>query len=279
MGHNDLVVEASGISRENRRIVEDLHRTFSEPFTAAEAARRLDLEPARARRLTRYLADRGWLDRVRRGVYLPVPLDSHRSGRAHMDSWVVGSSVFEPAYIAGWSAAEHWDLTEQIFRSVLMATSRRPRDRQPTVGDTRFVLHTVPSSKHVGLVPVWRGGSRVQVTDPAKTIVDVLSDPRWGGGIRLVSEMLDEYLRRDDRDDDKLVEYGDLVGNGAMFKRLGYQLERSDLPAGALVDACRARRTTGINDLDPSVNAGGPILSTWGIRLNVELGRASAGSA
>ena len=272
------MVEVSGISRENRRIVEDLHRAFREPFTAAEAAERLDLDPARARRLTRYLADRGWLDRVRRGLYLPVPLDSHRSGRAHMDPWVVGSSVFEPAYIAGWSAAEHWDLTEQIFRSVLMATAQRPRDRHPTVGGTRFILHTVPSSKHVGLVPAWRGGSRVQITDPAKTIVDVLSDPRWGGGIRLVSEMLDEYLDRDDRDDNKVVEYGDLVGNGAMFKRLGYLLERADLPATGFVDACRARRTSGINDLDPSVNAGGPILSAWGIRLNVDLDRTDTGS-
>ncbi|MDE0667869.1 MAG: hypothetical protein OXI48_02415 [bacterium] len=270
------MIDVSGISRENRRVVEDLHRAFSEPFTAAEAAERLDLDPARARRLTRYLADRGWLDRVRRGVYLPVPLDSHQPGRAHMDPWEVGSSVFEPAYIAGWSAAEHWDLTEQIFRSVLMATARRPRDRNPTIGGTRFVLHTVPTSKHVGLVPVWRGGSRVHVTDPARTIVDVLADPSWGGGIRLVSEMLDEYLHRDDRDDNKLVEYGDLVGNGAMFKRLGYLLERTDPPADALVHACRDRRSSGINDLDPSVNAGGPILSAWGIRRNVDLGRTGA---
>ena len=270
------MIDISGISRENRRIVEDLHRAFSEPFTAAEVAERLDLDPARARRLTRYLADRGWLDRVRRGLYLPVPLDSHRPGRAHMDPWVVGSSAFAPAYIAGWSAAEHWDLTEQIFRSVLMATARRPRDRHPTVGDTRFVLHTVPADKHTGLVPVWRDGSRVRVTDPAKTIVDVLADPSWGGGIRSVSEMLDEYLHRDDRDDAKLVEYGDLVGNGAMFKRLGYLLERTDPPPRSLVYACRARRSSGINDLDPSVNAGGPILSAWGIRVNVDLGRTGA---
>ena len=271
------MIEPAGISRENRRIVEQLHRAFSEPFTAAEAAERLHLEPGKARRLTRYLADRGWLDRVRHGVYLPVPLDSHRSGRAHMDPWVVGTSIFEPAYIAGWSAAEHWDLTEQIFRSVSMATSQRPKDRRPTLGGTSFVLHTVPLSKHVGLVPVWRGGSRIQVTDPAKTIVDVLSDPRWGGGIRSVAEMLDEYLHGTHRDDNKLVEYGDLIGNGAMFKRLGYLLERTEHRVDALVDACRTRRSSGINDLDPSVRTGGPVLSVWGIRLNVNFDRASAG--
>ena len=81
-----------------------------------------------------------------------------------------------------------------------------------------------------------------------------------------------------DRDDDKLVEYGDYIGNGAMFKRLGYLLERTHPLAGALVDACRDRRSRGINDLDPSVNASGPILSAWGIRLNVDLSQANSKS-
>ncbi len=265
------MVQPAGISLENRRILEELHRRFDEPFTAEEAAERLKLEPARAKRLTRYLADRGWLDRVRRGVYLPVPLDSHRSGQAHMDPWVVGTSLFRPAYIAGWSAAEHWDLTEQIFRSVLIATSRRPRNRRPTLAGTSLVLHTVPPNKHVGLVPVWRGGSRIQVTDPAKTIVDVLSDPRWGGGIKSVAEMLDEYLHGDHRDDEALLAYGDLVGNGAVFKRLGYLVERSASQVDALLDACRARRSRGINDLDPSVRTGGSVVTSWGIRRNVDL--------
>ena len=40
-----------------------------------------------------------------------------------------------------------------------------------------------------------------------------------------------------------------------------------------------ARRSRRIDDLDPSVNAGGPILSAGGgIRLNVDLGRAGARS-
>lgn len=279
MGYTALMISPAGISSKNRRIIEELHRTFDEPFTAEEAADRLQMDPTRARRLTRYLADRGWLDRVRRGVYLPVPLDSHRSGRAHMDPWVVGTSLFEPAYVAGWSAAEHWDLTEQIFRSVLMATSRRPRDRRPTLAGTSFVLHTVPLSKHFGLVPVWRNGSRIRVTDPAKTIVDVLSDPRWGGGIRSAAEMLDEYLYRDHRNDRALVEYGDLVGNRAMFKRLGYLLERRGPQVDLLLDACRARRSGGINDLDPSVRTGGPVVSAWGVRCNVDLDRTGIESA
>src|SRR5680860_442061 len=137
-----------GLNSDNRRLLERLHRAFAEPFTAAEAAGVLGVDLDRARRLVRYLADRGWLDRVRRGMYLPVPLDAHRSGEAHQDPWVVATVVFEPAYIAGWSAAEHWDLTEQIFRDVLVVTGQRPRDRTPTIGGTDFVLHSLDPSRH-----------------------------------------------------------------------------------------------------------------------------------
>lgn len=268
-------MSTGGLSSENRGYVERLHRAFSEPFTADDAARALDLEPGRSRRLVRYLADRGWLDRVRRGLYLPVPLDSHRSGQAHQDPWVVAKVVFEPSYIAGWSAAEHWDLTEQIFRDVLVVTGQRPRDRTPTIGGTTFVLHSLNPSKHFGLVPVWRGSQRIDVTDPSRTVIDLLADPTWGGGMRQVAEMIAEYFEGGHSDNSLLVANGDQLGIGAVFKRLGFLIEEMDIDAPELIERCLERRTAGINDLDPSIDAEGRTVSRWGIRVNVGVGRAT----
>ncbi len=268
-------MSTGGLSSENRGYVERLHRAFSEPFTAEDAAEALDLESERARRLVRYLADRGWLDRVRRGLYLPVPLDAHRSGKAHQDPWVIAKVVFEPSYIAGWSAAEHWDLTEQIFRDVLVVTGQRPRDRTPTIGGTTFVVHSLAPSRHFGLVPVWRGGQRIDVTDPSETVIDVLAHPTWGGGIRQVAEMVTEYFEGDHRDDSLLVEYGARLGIGAVFKRLGFLIEELGIDAPELVERCLERRTAGVNDLDPSVDANGPTSSRWGIRVNVRVRRTA----
>ena len=120
---------SGGIRSKNRVHLEQLHRSTRGPFTSSEAATILSIPLPRARRLVRYLADRGWLDRVRRGVYVTVPLDAHRSGRRVEDPWVVAATTFGQYYIAGWSAAEHWDLTEQIFRDILVVTSKRPRER------------------------------------------------------------------------------------------------------------------------------------------------------
>ena len=268
-------MSTGGLSSENREYVERLHRAFAEPFTAEDAAEALDLDSERARRLVRYLADRGWLDRVRRGLYLPVPLDAHRSGQAHQDPWVVAKVVFEPSYIAGWSAAEHWDLTEQLFRDVLVVTGKRPRDRTPTIGGTTFVLHSLGPSKHFGLVPVWRGSQRIEVTDPSRTVIDLLANPTWGGGLRQVAEMVTEYFEGDHRDDSLLVKYGDQLGIGAVFKRLGFLIEELDIDAPELVEHCLERRTAGVNDLDPSIDAVGRTVSRWGIRANVRVRSAA----
>lgn len=268
-------MSTGGLSSENRGYVERLHRAFSEPFTAEDAAEALDLDSERVRRLVRYLADRGWLDRVRRGLYLPVPLDSYRSGEAHQDPWVVARTVFGPSYVAGWSAAEHWDLTEQIFRDVLVVTGQRPRDRTPTIGGTTFVLHSLDPAKHFGLVPVWRGNLRIDITDPSRTIIDLLAHPTWGGGIRQVAEMVTEYFEGDHRDDSLLIEYGDRLGIGAVCKRLGYLIEELGIDAPKLVEHCLEHRTSGVNDLDPSVDAMGPMVSRWGIRINVRVRNAA----
>lgn len=264
-------MSTGGLSSENRQYVERLHRAFSAPFTAKEAAEALNIDLGRARRLVRYLADRGWLDRVRRGLYLPVPLDAHRSGEAHQDSWVVAKAVFEPAYIAGWSAAEHWHLTEQIFRDVLVVTGRRPRDRTPTIGGTTFILHYLDPSEHFGLVPVWRNSQRIDVTDASRTVIDMLARPTWGGGIRHVSEIVEEYFYGEHRDEALLVKYGDRLGIGALFKRLGYLIDELGIDAPDLVEHCLARRTAGVNDLDPSAESRGPTVSRWGIRANVRV--------
>jgi predicted transcriptional regulator of viral defense system len=69
----------------------------------------------------------------------------------------------------------------------------------------------------------------------------MLEDPATGGDIQQVSDCLNSYLKRADRDDQKLIEYGERVRNGAVFKRLGFLAERSQ--GGAkLAELCRARR-------------------------------------
>ncbi len=241
-------------------------------FSADQAAEALGMDPAGASRLLGYLARRGWLSRVRRGVYVAVPLDARRSGEWIEDPWVVAERVFAPCYIGGWSACEHWDFTEQVFRAVLVVTAKRVRERDVEMQGLAFHLTVRPEHAHFGTVAAWRGQTRVALSDPSRTIVDVLDDPRLGGGIRTVADVLREYLASTHRDDMLLVAYGDRVGNRALFKRLGYLIEWLGADAAELLSACRDRRSAGVVKLDPAVKTPGRIVRRWGLRVNAALG-------
>lgn len=264
--------ETAGISKRNRALLEQLHRQTTSAFDVADAAVVLGVSHEEASRLLVYLARRGWLSRVRRGLYVPVPLDARRAGEWVEDPWVVAERVFSPCYIGGWSACEHWDLTEQTFRTLLVVTARLVRHRDVEIQGLPFHLTVRGEEQLFGTVAVWRGQARVAVSDPSRTIVDVLDDPRLGGGVRTVAEVFHEYLASEHRDDELLVRYGDRLGNRAVFKRLGYLLEHSVIEAPSLVDACLDRRSAGLVALDPSVKAPGRIVRRWGLRANVTLG-------
>jgi predicted transcriptional regulator of viral defense system len=224
-------------------------------LTPEAAAKALSVTRLQAAQQLARWAKAGWLARVRRGVYVPVPVESASPDVPLEDAWSVAARLFAPCYIGGWSAAEHWALTEQIFRATCVMTATRPRDRRPTLRGSAFELHTVPHDRLFGLKTIWRGQARVQVSDPARTLADMLADPQLGGGIRNVSDMLAILLREHAADSPRLIEYLERIGNGAGFKRLGFMLEARHPEQASLLDACRSRLTSGYVKLDPRLPA------------------------
>lgn len=275
MGTTASALNPAGISVRYRGYLELLHRETSAAFDIAEASRILDMDDENTARLLGYLARRGWLSRVRRGLYVAVPLDARRSGEWVEDPWVVANRVFAPCYIGGWSACEHWGFTEQVFNTVLIVSGSKVRTSEIEYPGMRFHVTTRGPELIFGTSGVWREQTRVQVSDPSRTVIDVLDDPTIGGGLRHGADVLHEYLTSEHRNDSLLMEHGDRVGNRTVFKRLGYLLEAREAEAGIgvehLVEACLERRSAGVTALDPSSAARGRILRRWGLRINVDL--------
>ena len=259
-----------GISGRNRSYLEALHRDLREPFGSEEAAEILDLSRERASRLLRHLTAQGWLARVKQGLYVAVPLEARTSGAWIEDPWLVASKTFEPCFIGGWSASEHWGLTEQIFNEIAVVTARPIRNRRPTIQGTRFRVKVVEDSQIFGTRAVWRHDSKVKVSDPSRTVVDMLDDPSFGGGIRHVAHALVEYFDSH-AEEEALLSYVERRGNRSVYKRLGYLIEAQDIDSSGLIDACRSRMSTGVVDLDPAVSATGRITKRWNLRVNVDL--------
>lgn len=194
----------------------------------------------------------GWLTRIRRGLYAPVALAASPGDQALEDVWVLVPELFEPGYVGGASAAHHWDLTEQLFRTVFVYTTRSVRQTKQTIHGVPFAVHHVGKERLFGMRPLWRGRVKVQVSDVHRTIIDMLDDPGTGGGARHLSDCLATYFRRDEADAKRLVALAERLGNGAVFKRLGFLAERVGAPH-TLVNACLERMTQGTARLDPAV--------------------------
>lgn len=252
----------TGMGTKDRERLSAVLRASKGAISVADAAAVLDSSTSVAAKLLARWANKGWLSRIRQGLYVPVPLESRTADVALEDPWVIAAQIYRPCYIAGWSAAEHWDLTEQIFRTVVVLTTQFPRDRRPNISGTDFLLRTIPEHALFGLKPVWRGQVKVDVSDATRTVLDMLNNPQLGGGIRSTADMFTNYLKSEAKQLALLLDYADKLGNGAVFKRLGFLLERLSPSDQEAIAQCRQRLSNGNAKLDPKLPADN-LITRW----------------
>jgi predicted transcriptional regulator of viral defense system len=130
------------------------------------------------------------------------------------------------------------------------------------IRNTKFVVRTVQEKALFGLKPVWRDQVKVSVSDPTRTVVDMLSAPSLGGGIRPTADVLLNYLKSDSRNLDMLLDYAKRLANGAVFKRLGFLLEHVAPTEEEALRACQTGLTKGNAKLDPALPAE-RLVSRW----------------
>lgn len=106
----------------------------------------------------------------------------------------------------------------------MLKSSARIRESRPNLLDHGYVVvHADPEALTWGLVSEWNDGERLQFATAARTVVDVMDDPQLGGGMRHSAEVLASFL--EEHDSALLIDAADRLGNGAVFKRLGYLAE------------------------------------------------------
>lgn len=259
-----------GISGKGRAELTAVLGTGGRFITPADVGSALDLDrESAAKRLARW-AEEGWVRRVRRGLYIGVPVDAADPAAWAEDALAVASAVWSPCYFTGWTAANHWALTDQVFRTTVLKTTSRVRASKFTLLDHDYLVgHTSEAALAWGLRSEWQDQSRVRFADPARTVIEILDSPKLSGGIRHGAEVLAVYL--DQHDPATLVDYADRLGNRTVFKRLGYLVEALRLDAPELTLACLARLPEGVSALDPSGPRGGRRTMRWRLRANVDI--------
>ena len=247
--------------REHLTLILNAHLPVITPQGAAEI-----LKMSRPKSLSTLssLTKKGWLSRVKRGIYVPIPLQSEDLSIMVDEPWVLAKAIFAPCYIGGWTAAEHWGLTEQIFTSTMVFSENTIHASALKLKGAKIIVKTIRRNRIFGLKTIWQGSHKISISDPTKTIIDALDDPAVVGGIRTTTDIISNYLRSEHKNLPLILNYGSQMNNTAIFKRLGFILEFILKTELKFTEQLNSYIKSGYSQLDPSV-PGKKLITKWNI--------------
>jgi predicted transcriptional regulator of viral defense system len=116
-----------------------------------------------------------------------VPIDAGVRGSESfiIHDFVIASHLASPYYIGFWSALNHHGLTDQIPRTVFVATTR-PRKPLKILSSTFRFVQLAPKT-FIGIETAKFDGAEVRISSKEKTLVDCLDHPELAGGIEEVA--------------------------------------------------------------------------------------------
>lgn len=221
-----------------------------------------------AQKFLERLQEKGWIKRVRRGRFAVIPLSSGAGRTPQLHEFIVAMELVSPAAIAYWSALNHHGMTEQLPRTVFVATNHPVRRPPKQVLGINYKLISLKPAKFFGVAKDWIDEQPFQVTDKEKTIIDGLDLPRYVGGVDEIAKALAGNWAS--LNEAKLRSYAQRIGNSAVAKRLGFLMETFKLgDPEALRKA--ASIAPGFSSLDPTLPRRGKYNRRWGLLVNVEV--------
>jgi predicted transcriptional regulator of viral defense system len=262
----------AGLSTLERKILSHFSALETLTITADDLIKLKSHNRETANLILSRLALKGWLLRLKQGVYMIVPLSSSTSSPMIENVLPLAMVLFKPAFISGWTAAEHWNLTEQIFNSISVVTLTPQRKNIQIIGNVKYRVRVLHRDQFFGFKTIWLGSNYFDIADPSRTIIDILDLPRFGGGTRNVIDIFKAYWHSEFCDPNLLLEYATQYKRGSVFKRLGYLAEKLDAPVSKnWYQICEKNISKGISFLDPDGAKSGDIISKWHLQINIPI--------
>ena len=240
-----------------------LYDNLGEVLSTQEVASTLSISIDLSSKLLARWNTNGWVQKIKRGLFIILPIEVDKSTQTIEDPFTVVPSLFgNNAYIGGWSAAEYWNLTEQIFNDLSVLTDKKIKQKKVTFNHTNFILTQVSASKIYGNKTIWRNSTKVNVSDPTKTIIDMFASPSLAPGIDHLFKCYKNYLHSEHYNYGLLVDYAIKYGNKAIFKRLGYLSSLLLNKDDNIINLCKSHLSPGYAQLDPA-HKGKKLITNW----------------
>jgi predicted transcriptional regulator of viral defense system len=169
------------LSKNEARVVLDLEWRDQRTVKIADLNRILGHSTSYARFLAHELVRKGWLERLRPGLFRLIPANRGREGVADTNPLAAGAALVHPSFFSFGTACSFHGLTEQVFSEVYIACQKRLRPR--TVRNTRYVFIDVRQDRFFGFTDADVLGEVVQMATRERALLDAIDRPRFAGGL------------------------------------------------------------------------------------------------
>jgi predicted transcriptional regulator of viral defense system len=219
--------------------------------------------------LVRKLARKRWLVRLVPGKYLIIPLEGGLEGIPMADRYVIAREVLgaTPYYVSHYSAMELHQMTTQPVNAVFVTSPTRRTSR--TIAGVEYHFIYASAGSFWGWEEIWATPQeQVRVSDLEKTLLDGAVRPDLCGGVGELGKGL--WLRREELDEVRLVEYAQRLDQKAAARRIGFLLQTYGLARPETLRALQAFGKGGYDSLDPTLPDEGPHDRAWRLRINLD---------
>ncbi len=207
------------------RLLFTLEKEGREAFQYRDAHRILNSTDDAVKGVLRRLKQKGRIQELEKGKYLLIPARAGVEGAWSEVPYLIVPHLVKTHYIGFWTALNYWGMTEQVPRTIFVATLARKRNLR--YGPNNFQFVTLSTKKFFGWIEEEMAGGSFKVSDREKTIVDCLGFPRYAGGMDQVIGGLSEG--RADLDFRRVLDYAERYGVNVLIRRLGYIMDVLDL--------------------------------------------------
>jgi len=193
------------------------------PFlTVKQAMDILSVSPNHIRVLLHRLTQKGWLAPVVPGVYEFIPAERGEAAFVDTNPLALGSVLVEPYAFSFATAAYFYGLTTQASTTVYIETTKG-KTRDITARGKKYRVIALPEHLFFALIEVSAYGSKVQMVEAEKAILDSIAHPEAAGDIPEIAAMISQG--KSNLDWSKLVDYALKFKSQSLIQRLGFLLD------------------------------------------------------
>jgi len=245
----------SSISPQEYELIQKVVSSGLTVFSPDDVSRLLGWGKERAYRVIHNLKKKGIATSLQ-GKYVISPMFHE------YNPLVVASCVVWPSYISFWTALNFYKFTEQLPRTIFVATTRQKKKLEFDGNRVRFVQ--ISGKRFFGYQEI----NGIIIAEKEKAFLDSLLLSRYSGGITEISKCLRNAW--DELDKEKLVQYSLKMGNKSLVKRLGYLIQSNNLRISEeLLYTLKKSIGKGYSKLDPQPEKRGNRDDEWQLILNV----------